>query len=52
MTHLAARPEHREVVRAMCRRLWRFAHAQDDGVINHYCTAALAPFGPAEASRD
>jgi arylsulfatase A-like enzyme len=52
MTNLAARPEHRDVVRAMCRRLWKFARAEGDELLSNYFTIGLAPFGPAEAFRD
>jgi arylsulfatase A-like enzyme len=52
LSNLAARPEHREVVRAMCRRLWKFAHAEGDDLLSNYFTIGLAPFGPAEAFRD
>lgn len=47
--NLAARPEHRDVVRRMCGHLWRFAHAEGDELINAYYTVALAPYGPGEA---
>lgn len=51
MRNLAAEPGCRPVIREMCRRMWKFAHEQDDEIINNYHTAALAPFGPAEAFR-
>lgn len=49
MVNLAARPEHREIIRQLCRRLWQFAHAQQDDLLSNYFTVALAPFGPATA---
>ena len=49
LTNLAADPAHRDVVRTMCGHLWRFAHQEQDEIINDYFTVALAPFGPAEA---
>ncbi|MDQ5981216.1 MAG: hypothetical protein QG602_4194, partial [Verrucomicrobiota bacterium] len=52
MTNLAARPKHRDVVCAMCRRLWKFARAEGDELLSNYFTIGLAPFGPAEAFRD
>ena len=52
MVNLAAHPAHREVTRQMCRRLWKFARAEGDELINDYFTVGLAPFGPAEAFRD
>jgi len=52
MVNLAALPEHREIVRQMCRRLWAFAHQEGDDLISNYFTIGLAPFGPAEAFRD
>ena len=52
MTNIAARPSSRQIIRDMCRRMWRFARAQQDTAINGYITVALAPFGPAEAFRE
>ena len=49
MHNLAGDPRHREVVHEMCRRLWQFAHDEDDTATNQYITVSLAPFGPAEA---
>ncbi|MHC4480327.1 MAG: sulfatase-like hydrolase/transferase [Planctomycetota bacterium] len=49
MANLAADPAHAEVKREMCRRMWRFARRQEDGVISDYITVGLAPHGPAEA---
>lgn len=51
MVNLAARVEHREIVRQLCRRMWQFARAQQDDLLSNYFTVALAPFGPAEAFR-
>jgi arylsulfatase A-like enzyme len=51
MTNLAGRPEHREVTRTLCRRLWKFARAEGDELLSNYFTIGLAPFGPAEAFR-
>ncbi|MFW6158479.1 MAG: hypothetical protein ACOC8E_03890 [Planctomycetota bacterium] len=48
-TLLLHKPAHREVVREMCGRMWRFAKAENDSAINPYITVGLAPFGPAEA---
>ena len=52
MTNLAGDPAYAEVVRDMCRRMWRFAAAEDDAAINPYITVGLAPWGPAEAFRE
>ncbi|HEY2587344.1 MAG TPA: sulfatase-like hydrolase/transferase [Tepidisphaeraceae bacterium] len=49
--NLASGPKYRDVVREMCRRLWRFAFEHKDVAINDYILVALAPFGPAEAFR-
>lgn len=49
MTNLAARSEHRDVIRAMCRRMWKFACEQGDDLLSNYFTVTFAPFGPAEA---
>jgi arylsulfatase A-like enzyme len=51
MRNLARDPAYSDVVRQMCRRLWRFAHEHDDTAINPYITVGLAPYGPAEAFR-
>ncbi|NSW53662.1 MAG: sulfatase-like hydrolase/transferase [Anaerolineae bacterium] len=52
MVNLADAPEYEPVKRALCRRMWQFAYAQDDPMINPYITVGLAPYGPAEAFRD
>ncbi len=49
MKNLAADPEYEDVKREMCRRMWRFAHQEDDGATNAYITVGLAPYGPATA---
>lgn len=51
MINLIRDPARASVKREMCRRLWRFAHAEEDTVINPYITVGLAPYGPAEAFR-
>jgi len=51
MVNLAARGEHEAIKRDLCRRLWRFAHKEQDTAINSYITVSLAPYGPAEAFR-
>ncbi len=52
MKNLAADPAHRDIVRQMCRRLWRFAQREQDSATNAYITVGLVPFGPAEAFRE
>lgn len=47
--NLADDPAYAGIVRKMCRRMWRFAAAEDDSAINPYITVGLAPWGPAEA---
>lgn len=37
---------YRDIVREMCRKMWRFAHATHDNCVNPYIMTALAPFGP------
>ena len=49
MHNVAADPAHAAVIRDMCRRMWRFAHRENDSVINPYITVSLAPHGPMEA---
>jgi hypothetical protein len=51
MRNRAADPSCNAAVRAMCRRLWRFAHREGDTAVNSYVTVSLAPWGPAEAFR-
>lgn len=41
-----------EIKRDMCRRMWRFAHREEDAVCQSYITISLVPYGPAEAFRD
>jgi arylsulfatase A-like enzyme len=47
LINLTTDPAQAEVVRQMCRRLWRFAHERRDVCINGYIMVALAPWGPA-----
>ena len=47
LRNLAGDPDCEIVVHDMCARMWRFAHEQNDTVINPYWTVGLAPFGPA-----
>jgi arylsulfatase A-like enzyme len=49
LRNLAGDPAYAGVVRAMCRRMWRFAAQEDDTAINPYITVGLAPWGPGEA---
>lgn len=49
MRNLAADPAYQARKRDMLRRMWRFAHRQNDTAISGYITTALAPYGPAEA---
>jgi arylsulfatase A-like enzyme len=52
MTNLASDPAYDTVKRDMCRRLWRFAHREQDTATNAYITVGLAPWGPGEAFKD
>jgi hypothetical protein len=52
MHNLAGDPAYEEIKRELCRRMWRFAHREDDTAINPYITVGLAPYGPAEAFRE
>ena len=52
MHNLAGDPAYEGVKRELCRRMWRFAHREDDTAINPYVTVGLAPYGPAEAFRE
>lgn len=47
--NLANDPQFQPVIQDLCRRLWRFAEAEGDQMINSYITVGLAPFGPAQA---
>jgi len=49
MRNVAADPANAEVVRRMCRRMWRFACREQDPAPSPYITVALAPHGPREA---
>ncbi|MFW6189822.1 MAG: sulfatase-like hydrolase/transferase [Planctomycetota bacterium] len=51
MHNVIDEPGYREVVRRMCRRLWRFAVREDDSMRNGYITVGLMPYGPAEGFR-
>jgi arylsulfatase A-like enzyme len=51
MRNLADDPAYADAKRELCRRMWRFAHREDDTAINPYITVGLAPYGPAEAFR-
>ncbi|HUU59616.1 MAG TPA: sulfatase-like hydrolase/transferase [Phycisphaerae bacterium] len=52
MRNLAAEADLEPVKRDLVRRMWRFAHREQDTAINQYITVALAPYGPAEAFRE
>ncbi|MBR6790017.1 MAG: DUF4976 domain-containing protein, partial [Oscillospiraceae bacterium] len=44
-----AHPEntpYKDIVREMCRKMWRFAHDTHDNCVNPYIMTAMAPFGP------
>ena len=49
--NLAADPAYRDVLHRMVKRMWQFAHQEQDTAINSYITVGLAPWGPAEAFR-
>ena len=50
--NLADRPEYQEVKHELVRKMWRFAVASDDFILNPYPTVALAPWGPADALQE
>ena len=50
--NLIREPAYDEIKHALVRRLWRFAHRENDAAINSYITVGLAPWGPAEAFRE
>lgn len=37
---------YKDIIREMCRKMWRFAHDTHDNCVNPYIMTALAPFGP------
>ena len=37
---------YKDIVREMCRKMWRFAYETHDSCVNPYIMTALAPFGP------
>jgi len=51
MQNRSADPAYADVKRALCGRLWQFAHEEGDTATNAYITIGLAPYGPAEAFR-
>jgi len=51
MINVADDPAYAEVKRDLVRRMWAFAHQEEDTAINAYITVGLAPYGPAEAFR-
>lgn len=52
MTNLINNPEYGDVVREMCRSVWRFAKLTGDACTCPYITTAMAPFGPGVALED
>lgn len=48
----AGMEKHLEIVKEMCRKMWRFAYEHQDTCINPYIMTALAPFGPGSVYRD
>lgn len=46
LVNVAYRPEYREVVRELYRRLWTFALDHADACVNPYFMVTLAPYGP------
>lgn len=46
LVNVAYRPEYREVVRELYRRLWTFARDHADACVNPYFMVTLAPYGP------
>jgi len=51
MHNVADDPLYEDIKLSLVRRLWKFAHRENDGAINSYITVGLAPRGPAEAFR-
>ena len=49
MRNLALDPKYDGAKREMVRRMWRFAHREEDTAMNPYGTVALCPWGPGEA---
>ena len=52
MKNLSDDPAYESAKRDMVRRMWRFAHRENDAAISSYITVSLAPYGPAEAFRE
>lgn len=38
--------KYKEVIKEMCRNMWRFAHKTHDTCVNPYIMTAMAPYGP------
>lgn len=53
MRNLQADPAYDDVKRDLLRRMWRFAHQEQDplGSSGQYIMIATAPYGPMEAFR-
>lgn len=52
MNNVQEDPAYADIKRDLVRRMWRFAHDQQDTAHNAYITIALAPYGPGEAFVD
>lgn len=53
MTNLIDRPEHRDALRDLVGRMWRFAYLEQDRLgSTQYLMVNTAPWGPKEAFRD
>ncbi len=47
--NVAEDPAHKERIRTLSKRLWKFAYETDDICINPYIMVALSQYGPGEA---
>ena len=46
MVNVFHRPENKEVIKEMCKRMWQFAYENDDVCVNPYIMTAQVPYGP------
>lgn len=42
-------PENKDVIKAMCKRMWKLAYKSKDNCINPYIMVGFAPYGPGVA---
>ncbi|QQE11829.1 sulfatase-like hydrolase/transferase [Planctomycetota bacterium] len=51
-TNLINDPQHKELVKDLCKRIWQFAYEHEDECLNQYIMVGFAPVGPAVVFED